>query len=120
MEISAYNPNDFDRIEELFVSTFTDSEGPSEGTVVGGLAGELMRSTGKNDLYGFVAKDGAALVGSILFSRIRFEREINAFILAPVAICTEYQRRGVGQSLINFGLNTLKAVSYTHLTLPTN
>jgi len=108
MEISAYNPNDFDRIEELFVSTFTDSEGPSEGTVVGGLAGELMRSTGKNDLYGFVAKDGAALVGSILFSRIRFEREINAFILAPVAICTEYQRRGVGQSLINFGLNTLK------------
>ncbi len=108
MECSAYNPDDADRIEDLFVSTFTDSEGRSEGVTVGGLAGELMRSTGEGDLYGFVAMDNAELTGAILLSRMRFEHEINAFILAPVAVRTDHQRRGVGRKLIRFGLNVLK------------
>ena len=108
MEYSCYNPNDVDKIERLFIRTFTDSEGQSEGATVGGLAGELMRTTGEADLYGFIARDSAELVGSILFSRMRFEREINAFILAPVAIRTDHQRQGIGQKLIKFGLNVLK------------
>jgi predicted N-acetyltransferase YhbS len=88
---AAYNASDADKIEELFVSTFTDSEGPSEGATVGGLAGELLRSTAETDPYGFVARDGAELVGSILFSRMWVEREIDAFILAPVATRTDHQ-----------------------------
>jgi len=108
MEHSHYTPNDVDKIERLFIKTFTDSEGQSEGETVGGLAGELIRSTGEADLYGFVARDSAELVGSILLSRMRFEREIKAFILAPVAIHTDYQRQGIGQELIKFGLNVLK------------
>lgn len=108
MEYSAYNPNDAGKIEELFVSTFTDSEGQSEGETVGGLAGELIRSTVGTDLCGFVARDDEDLVGSIIFSRMWFEREIDAFILAPVATRTDYQRQGVGQKLISFGLNVLK------------
>ena len=108
MEITAYTPNDVGKIEKLFASTFSASAGESEGAIVGGLAAELMRSTGKADLYGFVARDGVDLVGSILFSRMWFEREIDAFILAPVATRTDHQRQGVGQKLINFGLNVLK------------
>ena len=108
MDILAYTPNEVEKVERLFTKTFSDSEGESEGTIVGGLAGELMRSTSRSDLYGFIARDGAELVGSILFSRMRFEQEIKAFILAPVAIRTDHQRRGIGQKLINFGLNVLK------------
>lgn len=108
MECSYYNPNDIDKIERLFNRTFTDSESQTEGMTVEGLARKLMRSTGEADLYGFVARDAAELVGSILFSRMRFEREINAFILAPVATHTDHQRQGVGQKLIKFGLNVLK------------
>lgn len=108
MKISAYTSDEAQDIEALFTKTFSDSEGESEGAIVGGLAGELMRSTGESDLYGFVARDGAGLVGSILFSRMWFEEEIDAFILAPVATCTDHQRRGIGQALINFGLNTLR------------
>jgi putative acetyltransferase len=108
MDISAYTPNEVEKVEQLFTKTFSDSEGESEGTIVGGLAGELMRSTSRSGLYGFVARDGAELVGGILFSRMRFEQEIKAFILAPVATRTDHQRRGVGQKLINFGLNVLK------------
>ena len=108
MELAAYTPNDAGKIEKLFVSTFSASAGESEGAIVGGLAAELMRSTGEADLYGFVARDGADLVGSILFSRMWFERDIDAFILAPVATRTDHQRQGVGQKLITFGLNVLK------------
>jgi putative acetyltransferase len=39
---------------------------------------------------------------------MRFEHEISAFILAPVAIRTDHQHQGIGQKLITFGLNTLK------------
>ena len=108
MDISAYRPNEADDVERLFTRTFSDSEGESEGAIVGGLAGELMRSTGESDLYGFAARENAELIGSILFSRMSFEREMNAFVLAPVATRTDHQRRGVGQKLITFGLNTLK------------
>lgn len=108
MKISAYTSNEADEIESLFTKTFSDSEGESEGAIVGGLAGELMRSTADADFYGFVARDGVDLVGSILFSRLWFEREIDAFILAPVAIRTDHQRRGIGQNLINFGLTAIK------------
>ncbi len=50
MEFSAYSPSDADEIEQLFISTFSDSEGKAEGATVGGLAGELMRSTAQADL----------------------------------------------------------------------
>jgi len=39
---------------------------------------------------------------------LTFESEVNAFLLGPVAIHTSYQGKGIGQKLINFGLNTLK------------
>ena len=93
MQFSTYTSDEADEIKALFTKTFSDSEGESEGAIVGGLAGELMRSTGESDLYGFVARDGVDLVGSILFSRMWFEREVEAFILAPVATRTDHQRK---------------------------
>jgi len=39
---------------------------------------------------------------------LKFGNEVNAFLLSPVAIHTNYQGKGTGQKLINFGLNTLK------------
>jgi putative acetyltransferase len=108
MDFSSYTPKDTRDIEALFTKTFSDAAGETEGKRVGSLAGELMRSTAEADLYGFVARDGVDLVGSILFSRMRFETEIHAYILAPVAVRTDYQRRGTGQNLITFGLKALK------------
>ena len=108
MKISACTSDQAHEIKALFTKTFSDSEGESEGAIVGGIAWELMRTTSESDLYGFVAIDGAELVSSILFSRMWFEEEINAFMLAPVATRTGHQRRGIGQALIDFGLNTLK------------
>jgi len=116
MKLSTYNPNNADEIEQLFIKTFSDSEGQSEGKVIGNLVRDFMDSTDPNDLYCFIGTENEQIIGSIFFSRLTFESAINAFILAPVAIHTDHQGKGAGQKLINFGLNALKE-SGTELAL---
>ncbi|MBT3321882.1 MAG: N-acetyltransferase [Anaerolineae bacterium] len=108
MKLSAYHSSKIEEIKELFTKTFSDSEGQSEGLVIGNLVHELLTSTANHDFYCFVAAENEQIIGSIIFSRMTFEAEINAFLLSPVAISTSHQQKGIGQKLINFGLNTLK------------
>ena len=108
MDLSEYSSNDGEEIEGLFTEVFSMSEGLSEGLLIGKLAHDLMNSTDSKDLYGFVARENGRIVGCIFYSRATFESEVNAFILSPVAIRTDYQGQGIGQNLINFGNNCLK------------
>ena len=108
MKVSIYKPNNADEIEQLFIKTFSDSEGQSEGEVIGNLVKDFMYSTDANDLYCFIAIENEQIIGSIFFTKMIFESGINAFILSPVAIHTDHQGKGVGQKLINFGLDALK------------
>ena len=108
MELLTYKSSNIEEIKQLFTKVFSDSEGQTEGVLIGNLTYDLMTSTDANDLYCFIATENEQIIGSIFFSRLAFENGINAFILAPVAIHTDHQRKGVGQKLINFGLNTLK------------
>ena len=108
MRLSTYNPNNADEIEQLFIKTFSDSEGQSEGEAIGHLVRDFMANTDANDLYCFIATENEQIIGSIFFTRMTFESGINAFIMSPVATHTDHQSKGVGQKLINFGLNALK------------
>ena len=107
MKLSAYKPNDVAEIERLFIKTFADSEGQSEGEIIGRLVSNFMSSTDKSDYYCFVARDADQIIGCIFFSRLTFEYGPNTFILAPVAVRTDFQGRGIGQQLIRFGLEAL-------------
>lgn len=108
MKLSKYNPNDAAEIEQLFIKTFSASEGPSEGEMIGRLVREMMAGTDANDLYSFTAKENERIIGGVFFTKMTFENGTNAFILSPMATLTEHQGKGVGQKLINFGLETLK------------
>ena len=103
-----YNPGNTEEIKQLFVKTFSDSEGQSEGFIIGNLVNELLTSTAGHDFYCFVATENEQIVGSIIFSRLSFDSKINAFLLSPVAVNTSCQGKGIGQKLINFGLGSLK------------
>jgi putative acetyltransferase len=107
MIYSPYCSSDADKVTQLFITTFSDSEGPAEGERIGRLAKDLVNTTDKNDLYCFVARDDARIAGSIFFSRIKFACGIHCFILAPVAVRTDLQGRGIGQQLINYGIDAL-------------
>ena len=108
MNLLPYSPSNIEEIKQLFTKVFSDSEGQSEGLLIGNLAYDLMTSTDAQDLYGFVAIENEEIIGSIFFTRLTFESEVNAFLLSPVAIHTNYQGKGIGQKLINFGINHLK------------
>lgn len=108
MELSVFNPNDVEEIIQLFARTFSDSEGQSEGLLIGNLVDALMTGTDENNLYGFVATENEQIIGCIFFSRLTFKNGVCAFLLSPVAIHTSFQGKGTGQKLINFGLKTLK------------
>jgi len=108
MDFRSHKPSDAPAIESLFRSVFTESEGEQEGDLVGDLARELMATTDSKDLYGFVAVEGEQIVGAVFFSRLTFETDVDAFILAPVAVRTDRQSKGIGQELIRHGLRGLE------------
>ncbi len=102
--------NEHDKITSLFLTTFTASEGEEEGSIVSQLAHDLLLTTAPDDLYCFVAWDGDELAAAIIFTRLWFANAApTTFILAPVAVDPRYQRQGIGQRLITFGLNTIQA-----------
>jgi putative acetyltransferase len=108
MNLATYSKSNIEEIKQLFTTVFTASEGQSEGQVIGSLVSDLVSSTNAGDLHGFVATKHGEIIGSIFFSRITFDSSVSAFILSPVAIRTDHQRKGIGQKLINFGINYLK------------
>ncbi|MGM0417697.1 MAG: GNAT family N-acetyltransferase [Thermodesulfobacteriota bacterium] len=108
MKFSKYISDNADEIKNLFTKTFSDSEGKSEGLLIGELAYNLISQTDKKDIYVFVAKEDEDIIGSCIFTRFKFENDnVDAFLMSPVAVITNFQGKGTGQEMINFGLNSL-------------
>lgn len=95
-------------VERLFTQVFTQSEGASEGRVIGDLVVKLMKEVEESDLYGYMAAEDEHIIGGIFFSRLRFETPLDAFLLSPVAVDTRHHGKGVGQGLIRFGLDAMR------------
>ncbi|PUU89359.1 GNAT family N-acetyltransferase [Halanaerobium sp.] len=109
MELKKYKNEEIDKIKALFVKTFSDSEGDAEGKLIGKLAFELLTKTNREDLFAYNALENGHIIASIIFTRLEFEKsKLKAFLLSPVAVLPEYQGRGIGQNLINFGHKGLK------------
>ena len=108
MKLLAYKSINIEEIKQLFTDVFSDAEGESEGEVIGSLAFDIMTGTDAHDLYGFIVIENEKIIGSIFFTRLTFENGVTTFLLSPVAIHTSYQGKGIGQKLINFGINHLK------------
>lgn len=102
---------DKDRKEEvanLFTSVFSSAEGEQEGTLIGRLAYALAARTDDTEIICIGAFEDRSMIGAIFFTRLRFDEPIEAYMLAPVAVSTAHQGKGVGQALISFGLRELK------------
>ena len=108
MDFRDHKPSDSPAVEDLFVSVFSKSEGEEEGALIGNLVKEMIASTDSRDLYGFVAVDGKQIVGAIFFSRLSFQKVIDVFILAPVAVHSDHQGMGIGRALITHGLQEMQ------------
>lgn len=95
-------------VTELFTSVFASSEGEEEGKLIGNLVSNLSSNIDNDEIICFGVYQNESLIGSIFFTRLRFNKSILVYMLAPVAVSTEHQGKGVGQALINYGLGELK------------
>ena len=91
-------------ITNLFTSIFTSSEGEKEGRLIGNLASELSSGIDNQEIMCFGTYEEELIIAAIFFTRLRFNEAIQVYMLAPVAVSTRHQGKGVGQALINYGL----------------
>lgn len=105
--------NNQNEVTELFTSVFTSSEGDEEGNRIGHLAAVLSSNIDNKEIICFGTYDKKSLIGSIFFTRLRFNEPVSAYMLSPVAVSTEHQGKGIGQALISYGLSELKSRSVT-------
>ena len=108
MNHKVLDKNSHQEITNLFTSVFTSSEGEKEGRLIGNLASELSSEIDNQEVICFGTYEEESIIGAIFFTRLRFNEAIQVYMLAPVAVSTKHQGKGVGQALINYGLNELK------------
>lgn len=109
MNYGLFNSKETDELIQLFTKTFGDSEGVEEGKVIGTLVNTLVETTPEQDIAIFVAREEQKIVASILFTRLAFSEEQASFLMAPVAVSTEYQGQGIGQALIRHGIEAMRS-----------
>ena len=95
-------------ITELFTSVFSTSEGEEEGQLIGSLSKQLASNIDNQEIICFGVYNDELLIGAIFFTQLEFDKLIQVYMLAPVAVRTKHQGKGIGQALINYGLNELK------------
>ncbi|WP_404359532.1 GNAT family N-acetyltransferase [Methylotuvimicrobium sp. KM1] len=108
MDYKTLDKSKQEEVAGLFTFVFTSSEGEKEGILIGNLSSELASSIDNEETICFGVYENESLIGSIFFTRLQFHEPIQVYMLAPVAVSTEHQEKGIGQALINYGLNELK------------
>jgi len=108
MKFKTLNKNSKNDLVTLFQSVFSESEGEQEGALLAKLVEQLAENIDNEDIICFAAFNDDVMTGAIFFTRLTFATDIKVFMLAPVAVASAFQRQGIGQALIAFGLNDLK------------
>ncbi len=79
------------------------------------LVAALRKAEGFDPALSLVAVRESEVVGHILFSPIHIERDggdVPAIALAPMAVRSAYQRRGVGSALVSTGLESCRRAGH--------
>ncbi|MDY0135672.1 MAG: N-acetyltransferase [Thiomicrospira sp.] len=109
MNLQSYQSTDAKPIVDLFHQTFSASEGEQEGALIADLAKQLCQTTRPADLQIYVAIEDLQIIGCIMLTRLTYpQSEKIVFMLAPVAVHPNVQRRGIGQALIEFAKTEMK------------
>lgn len=109
MKHNLYTEGLDEEITQLFIQSFTDSEGQAEGEVIGALVRRFLEHTPASEKRVFITVEGEEVVGGVIFSRLSFEAsKINTWLLSPAAVATSMQGQGMGQALIRYAHDQLR------------
>ncbi len=108
MNICIATNQDSDDIKRVYLYAFP--KGESE--IVAKIAIELLSENTTPQTISLIAKTDHSVVGHVAFSPVEIDNNDNcrAYILAPLAVLTDYQKRGIGSTLIKYGMQQLSAM----------
>ncbi len=99
---------DRDDIREVYLSAFPEGE----REIVSRLAVNLLLEETTPQTISLVAEIEGAVVGHVAFSPVTMDSQENVqgYILAPIAVKPEYQKRRIGSTLIEHGMQQLLTI----------
>lgn len=107
MEIRQSCKSDRPEIENIHIKAFGEQKGPEIADLVRG----LLDDNTAIPILSLVAIENEKIIGHILFTKVKIiqtTEPVTAQILAPLAVLPDFQGKGVGNKLIQEGLNQLK------------
>ena len=104
---------DCDDVREVCLSAFPEEE----RELVATLACDLLKETTSPETISLVAEANDAVIGHIAFSPAVVESNENrtGYILAPLAVKPEWQKRKIGSKLIETGMERLSTLGADHV-----
>ena len=111
--IRSEKPEDFDSIYEINKKAFN-------GEFEARLIDKIRQSGNFIPELSLVALKEDKIVGHILFSKIKIKRgeeEKTILALAPMSVLSEFQKQGIGSSLVRKGLEISKRLGYCIVAL---
>ena len=107
MHIRIATSLDCDAIREVHLRAFPKEE----SEIISKLAIDLLLEETTPQTFSLVAETGGTVVGHVAFSPVAIEnsnnKNVQGYILAPLAVKPDYQNRGIGSKLINSGIQQL-------------
>jgi len=96
---------DRENIHEIHMRAFPESENQSVAT----LAIDLLSEKTQPETFALIAETHGAVVGHIAFSPVNMDNneKWKGYILAPLGVMPEYQKRRIGSTLIESGIERL-------------
>lgn len=103
--IRAATKLDRDNIRQVHLRAFSGDE----AQVVATLASNLLSEETSPETLAWVAEIDGTVVGHIAFSPVTFDthKTLKGYILAPLGVMPEYQKRSIGSDLITVGIEQL-------------
>ncbi len=102
MKIRIARPSDEESIRQIHHQAFE----AGERELVSALVGNLLQEQTSPQIIHLVADDGDGLVGHVAFSPVftKEDERLAGWLLAPLAVNPQSQKRGVGKQLVEFGI----------------
>lgn len=105
MQIRETNLKDSSKVKEVYLQAFD----PSESEIVSNLAVNLIQEDFSVNILSLVVTDQEEIIGHIAFSPVYLNSTDQPFgyILAPLAILPQYQKKKIGSTLVKEGLKII-------------
>lgn len=108
MNIRVATDRDREDIHRIYASAFP----AGESDIVAKLAIDLLSEQTTPQTISLIAEIDGSVVGHVAFSPVGIDRneDCRAYILAPLAVQPDHQKRRIGSGLIEYGMRQLSAM----------